>query len=536
MIKRLFAVILAVAAFSGIFSGRTAAASPLPQEIADGIISHESGGDTEKWLSFLSENAGEGAEWYIIALSQYRPEYDLSEYADALERYLSENEVRSAASRQRCALALIACGRRDSDFVSKTANDSIGGQGLMSLIFGLHLLNNGVTSEKYTIKSLAEEILSSRLSDGGWAVMGGNSDVDVTAMAVQALAPLYGKDSGVKAAVDSALALLSEKQLDDGGFSGYGAENPESAAQVIVALSSLGKDITKEVAFIRNGRTVPEAMADFRLHDGSFAHKSGGESSVPATQQAFYSSVSLLLLGAGKSLYIFEDRPAEDNTKESLPDTSLDSDTQSNTQTVPVTGNVPAQSGKRLNIILSVICISAGTIVCVIMLLKGSRRPKDHITVIAAALILAVLCFFADIKTPEEYYSDSGIGKPAGYVTLSVSCKTVSGRGSPESLPKDGVIIAEALVPYPDDGTVYDALVFAAKKNRIPIVSKGGGTAALYVSAIGSLSEFDFGPKSGWVYLVDGEMPSVSCAEYRLRSGETVEWHYTCTLGEDIGK
>ena len=65
------------------------------------------------------------------------------------------------------------------------------------------------------------EILSYQCSDGGWALMGDESDVDMTAMALTALAP-YKDDVEVKAAVDAALAYLSDAQQDDGGFMGWG--------------------------------------------------------------------------------------------------------------------------------------------------------------------------------------------------------------------------------------------------------------------------------------------------------------------------
>ena len=51
------------------------------------------------------------------------------------------------------------------------------------------------------------------LESGGWAVSGNNSDVDVTAMALQALAPYADEYAGI---VDRALEFLASKQLDEG--------------------------------------------------------------------------------------------------------------------------------------------------------------------------------------------------------------------------------------------------------------------------------------------------------------------------------
>lgn len=526
MIKRLFAVILAVAAFSGLFSERTVAASSLASNIADGIISREANGNTKKWLASLSERAGEGTEWYAIALSRYSSDFDRSEYADALESYLTENDIRSAVSRQRCALALIACGKRDSAFVADIANDSIGEQGVMSLIFGLHLLNNGAVSDKYTVPSLVSELLSLRTSDGGWTVMGQYSDVDVTAMAIQALAPFYGNNHEVTEAINSALALLSAKQLDSGGFSSYGSENPESAAQVITALASLGKDITREPDFIKNGRTAVDAMADFRLADGGFSHSAEGEYNSLATAQAFYSCVSLILLDSGKKLYIFDESQTDNTTSGS-----------ESTAPIPSEQSSAQPSGQKSDIagkpILICTLIFIGGIACIVMAVKGVRKPKDYLAVIAVTVILAAICCFTDIKTPEEYYSGSQTETAIGHVTFSVICNTALGKDGSENLPSDGILIAEMQVAFSENGTVYDVLAAAAKANRLPIASSGIGSS-LYISGIGGISELDFGAQSGWIYLVNGVMPSISCAEYRLSDGDTVEWHYTCALGNDI--
>ncbi len=63
-------------------------------------------------------------------------------------------------------------------------------------------------------------------NDGGWALDGNATDVDMTAMAIQALAPYYNKSNKtVKDAVDTALAWLSTKQNSDGGFSSWGKAN-----------------------------------------------------------------------------------------------------------------------------------------------------------------------------------------------------------------------------------------------------------------------------------------------------------------------
>lgn len=253
------------------------------QSLCDGIVAYNGCGSYQDFIdNHLYDSAGVGAEFYAVALSQ-SGNYDFSHYVNALLNYLDTHEVYSAASREKYAFALAAAGSTDR-YIADTADEAIGGLGLMSLVFGLHLLNNGYDSALYSTDGLVSEILSWQLSDGGWAVMGSYGDADVTAMTLQALAPHCGR-SDVSAAVDSGLDLLSQKQLDSGGFKTMGAENCESAAQVVIALSALGIDAQTDGRFIKNGNSVMNAMMAYRCSDGSFAHTD--TSNENATEEAF---------------------------------------------------------------------------------------------------------------------------------------------------------------------------------------------------------------------------------------------------------
>lgn len=104
--------------------------------------------------------------------------------------------------------------------------------------------------EQTTRAGLVAEILTSQCSDGGWTLAGDTADVDMTAMALTALAA-YKEDDEVKAAVDAALVYLSDAQQEDGGFISWGEPNSESCSQVIVALTALGIDPTSDERFIK---------------------------------------------------------------------------------------------------------------------------------------------------------------------------------------------------------------------------------------------------------------------------------------------
>lgn len=284
------------------------------ESLADGIVSYEMGKagaeSIQDWINGeLTAGAGDSSEWTILTLSQSGYDScDYSSYEKALLSFLSGDQVISPTSREKYALALCAAGSRDG-YISRTLSDSVGEQGIMSWIYGLHIINNGYTSPEYNAESVCGELLSLQYPDGGWALFGQYGDIDVTAMTVQALAPYYSSDTAVKNAIDRALSFMSEKQESDGGFVSFGTANPESASQVLVALSALGIDCQTDNRFIKNGNTVIDGIVKFRLPDGSFSHTLGGAQNNTATFQVHYAIVSYVRLKQGKGpLLILDNR------------------------------------------------------------------------------------------------------------------------------------------------------------------------------------------------------------------------------------
>ncbi len=284
------------------------------ESLADGIVSYRlknAGADSvQDWINGeLTNGAGTVSEWNILTLSQSG--YDkcsYSSYESALLDYLSSAKAITPTSREKYALALCAAGS-NSPYITNTISDSAGEQGIMSWIYALHILNNGYTCPKHSIGSVCDELLSLQLSDGGWALWGENGDIDVTAMTIQSLAPSYDSDSDVRAAVDKAIAFLSRKQESDGGYVSFGTANPESAAQVLVALSALDIDCQTDSRFIKDGCNVIDGIVKFRLPDGSFSHILNGPQNNSATNQAHYAIVSYLRMKQGKSpLLVLDNR------------------------------------------------------------------------------------------------------------------------------------------------------------------------------------------------------------------------------------
>lgn len=284
-------------------------------------ISQSGAKSFDEWTEGLAQTAGNGAEWYVIALHQLGKSADLGKYSQELADSLSAKNQKGTNA-QRCAMGFLAANC-NSIYIEHAVNNTIGSQGIMSYIWGLHLLSNGAKSAEYSPEALAEKIVSFKLSDGGFALSGTASNVDVTAMAVSALAPYYGKNASVKDAIDSSLAFLSSVQAENGGFVNYGAENCESAAQVIIALCALGIDPTADTRFIKNGKSAVDSLRSYAMGDGSFSHISGGGTNESANQQALHAFTALARLESGKSGLFMLDAQA-DATPSGFRDVSFD--------------------------------------------------------------------------------------------------------------------------------------------------------------------------------------------------------------------
>ncbi len=484
----------------------------------------------EEWLEKgLAKNIENGGEWYIIALSQLDG-FDLFFTEEHIENYLSENKIHSRVTRQKYALCLSSVGSTSS-YISSVLDEISASDGIMSLVFGLHLLNNRYESKGCSVNDLKSAILSRVGEDGGWSLTGASiSDVDVTAMTLQALSPYVNDDKAVSEAVSSALRFLSESQLDSGGFKSYGQENAESSAQVLIALSSLGIDFQTDTRFIKNGNTVLNALEGFRLPSGGFAHISDMKFSAGATAQALCALVSCVRFYEERSpLYIFDNARPED--VESAPKNDIGGDNDSLDKEEKDQRTEKKSGGYKIWASLSVVAI--GMLAAVLIWILKRRNIKNFIAIAVLTLIALLVIFFTDIQSPDSYYGGQLPEKddPIGSVTVSVRCEKVSGRS--DDIPSDGVIIKETKIDIEKGESVYDILVQVAKYYSVPLDSDIGPSSA-YVVGIGDLYQFDFGDLSGWVCLVNGKEISVGASEYKLKDKDVVEWHYTLNLGKDI--
>ncbi len=281
-------------------------AAESPGVYADEILTAQCAGQSvQEWTdNTLTPQIGMSSpDWYAMVLSE-RYDVQLSGYAAAAEQELRYGGTTNPVSRERLALALTACAG-PSPVCTEVLDSSAEELGIMSRIFALHLLNNGVQSDVYTNGAIAEELVSLQAPDGGWSIQGGRGDADVTAMTLQALAP-YRDRPEVASAVQSGVGFLADTQLPTGAYQSYGAENPESTAQVWLALSCLGIDALHDGRFIANGNTVLDGILQFRVSEGQYAHVLNGSANAMATVQVCLAlhAADMLQSGAG-SFYLF---------------------------------------------------------------------------------------------------------------------------------------------------------------------------------------------------------------------------------------
>lgn len=253
-------------------------------------------------------------EWAV--LGQARAKVPLSEayiaaYYEKVVAYVQKNmgadgvlvdpESRNptVTDNERIILALTAIGKdpanvggenllkalqnKDIMQVTDTSNTDING-----LVMGLLALN----SRNYTSDTswLVQAVLAQQNEDGSWRASADTKpvgDVDMTAMALQALAPYY-KDGGnetVNTAVEKALNWLSGKYR-----SGY--DSSESCAQVVIALSALNLDANTDARFTKTveGKTLSVLgnLLQYRVaENGGFKHQFADKAvNEMATEQA----------------------------------------------------------------------------------------------------------------------------------------------------------------------------------------------------------------------------------------------------------
>lgn len=257
-----------------------------------------------------------GNEWNIINAARFEAVTDETKiaYVESVKKALDEkgeNKLNASRSTVNSGVvtALTALGVDASDFYGYDLTaplsdiDYVKKQGVNGSIYALIALDTkNYKTPDGTREKLIADILSSQLKDGGWSIdtwsgKDVSSDADLTAMALQALAPYYNKSNAspeVVKAVDRALEYLSEmfmSSFDENGyglFTSYGSNDCESSAQVIIALCALNIDPVNDERFSKDGYSAYNSLLQYlNREEMKFSHYESAEMNSLSTVQGY---------------------------------------------------------------------------------------------------------------------------------------------------------------------------------------------------------------------------------------------------------
>ena len=531
-----------------------------------------------------------GVEWIAVGLTRSRR--DVSEgYYNCILNYITENIDKderlhpyNSTNNSRTILALTAMGY---DVTNVAGHNLLNGlnemeyiqwQGINGPIWALIALDSHsyTPTGDVTREKLLKCILSAQLTDGGWALAWETAEPDLTAMAIQALAPHYSK-SNVKSAVDKALTRLSIMQSSDGGYALVGTATCESAAQVVVALSALGIDPDTDSRFVKNGISVLDAMCTFAVDGGGFAHVSGGGINSIATEQGYYALTAYFRMKEGKnSLYNMSDVTIVKTRYPILSGGDGIWNTDAKTHTIVVNGphaeflgvkvdgvtiddtKYTAKSGSTIVTFkedyLKTLSLGKHSITLVFknctittslnITESDAELAQDVIDLIAAigkvtnssqakinaartaynALTEAqkkLVSNYSDLLDAEKAYADLAEKITVSFTLLG---DTAHGENGQEHTLAGGGLrtwISKTSYTLLASSTVLDLLT-KALSGKYAFTNAGN-----YISSINGLSEFTNGKYSGWMYTLNGKHSSLGVEEQKLKNGDSVVFHYT---------
>ena len=495
-------------------------------------------------------NPSIGSEWTVLGLARDGSITDVFKetYLVNLKDYLHTNSGVLAApggnytEYSRVILALTALGEDPSDiagynlFARLAEFENVKAQGLNSIAYALIALDSknyeipllpAFSSYTNTTRDmLIAQLLSVQLKDGGWAISPSmpNSTIDYTTMAIQALAPYYGKISDVTAALDRAIIRLSQLQMDTAG---YGSS--ENDAQVIVSLNALDISLDDE-AFIKNGKTIYDDLLSFyNVTTGAFSHTVGTADNAVSTEQAMYALVSLYRAITGvNTLYDMTDvidpvTPITDAEAVNIAAGSLSWDIikGSNITQNSVTSvlNLPLSGGNGVTISWSSNNSHISNTGAVI---RPSFTEGDQKVTLTAALSrgseVQTVTFTLIVKAISQ-------GVTNDYISIDFRLVGDSKHDRPGNHSRyiDWIPMTTLTFDNVTQVSIYEVFMEAIDKYGFSQY----GAQNNYVQEINGLSELDNGPNSGWMFMVNGKHTDVGLQDYFVGNGDIVVWHYS---------
>ena len=530
-------------------------------------------------------------EWAVLGLARGNASVTNSYYDGYYDRvvaYVKANinskgqlDSNKSTENSRIILALTAIGEDPTSVGGRNLLTALNDlsyvkkQGSNGPIWALLAVDSGNYIYNYRDK-LIDTILDERTEDGGWTHTGNTADVDMTAMAIQALAPYNDEDHPkVKSAIEAALTLLSGMQQNDGGFASFGTPNSESAAQVVVALSALGLDANTDSHFVKNGHSVLENLLSYEQEDGSFQHTTDGSgNNQMSAEQGTYALVAYdRYVNKAHTLYDMtdvvkrEDASAQEvidminqigyvdessynaiaearNAYNKLSAADKEKVTNYNTLTAAETSYKEILKQKRTE---------------QYKLLKAHHdellndKTKKYGTAAKKKLASILQQAQTDMNAAEscervtaiyeKAITDLDAVKPGD---IEVTFRLIGALEATQDvdlttdsyLPEYVTWVPTKTYALQENATVYDLFTEAMSDAGLRYI----GAESNYVSTIYApsclggytLSEFTNGKKSGWMYTVNGTHPNQGLKNWTLNDNDVVVWHYVNDYSHEV--
>jgi len=421
-------------------------------------------------------------------------------------------------------------------------------QGINGVAFALIALDSGNYAQNAEGENLRkwciDYLLSHEKAGGGWDLRGaadGDASADITAMILQAFAPYYKKDRAyrkddidacIKRAVDALKSLYAD--VDNGDT----VRTSDGVSQIVIAFTALGYDGTDDESFLKE---ILENLLTYRdAQTGGFKHEPNGETDQMASEHAACALVAYdRYLNKAEPFYEMNIAAANSAAESAAAD-------------------VDFSNGKTIVwIAIGVAVLMILIIIAYIIYKTKSVRIKAVLLAICIVAVLAGAFFLApgtekhnptpssSAKTNEDQSRNSPAvkGKDESFTcTISIRCDAILNNMNllkPEKvsvLPKDGTILQTMTITFNEGESVFDVLKRVTREKRIQMEFKSTPIYnSAYIQGINNLYEFDCGPLSGWVYRVNGTFSKYGASQCTLKSGDIIEFVYTCDLGKDIG-
>ena len=525
-------------------------------------------------------NQSTNGDWAVMALARAGLSSDADKrwyagYADELAKLLAANggSFETTNENARLVLALTALGQNAKAY-------TVGGEtydlvtpltaktgsaykatvpGTTSAAFAIIAIDSApyTVADTAAVPAMIQYLLSMQNPSGAWKINDKNpaDNVDATAMVLTALAP-HKSGNGVQAAIDKALTYLE-------ALTGYG--NACTDAQLVTAYSALGIDCT-DAKYARGGKNPLTSLLSYQTASGGFSLDSTASNarvSPRPTEQAAYALVAYDRFKRGvNSLYDMSD------AADLLPAASGAADVAAKITALGTVTDCKRETYLALQEIEAAYAgLTAEEQAEVTNYGTFLQRKQTFQTLLEAyrKAKLAELDAYYDKLKRTDYTTDQWTKITEAYRTGRSSISSAQYAEQADAALKQAKADIDAYVngdtievsfrligDFPESytgkhlgyvtwietetytvkkgSTVYD--VFTEALQDAGLTSTGAASG--YVRSITApsilggytLSEFDNGAGSGWMFTVNGTHGNYALDEHVLQNGDRIVWHY----------